>query len=231
MDAAQVNPVRQHAAGRDLLRACDHDAVVALLDHAGVERRIALLVRGLAAIDLRRHDRVADVEMLVAHLLVERDDVVGEFLSGLGEHLGHRSIAGEEARDVVGRAAHQAEGRLRPFLREQPPRAQIGVGPRNLEGAQHRRAGLGRGECHQLAVFRRRRDVVEPRHRARGLAERLVLADIGDALAIEKHLAAVVERAQIFGAGAERVSGGGRRLPALRMIPLSWPVHPRCTMH
>ena len=67
MDAAQMQPVGQHAAGGKLLRARDHDAVVALLDHAGVERRIALLVRRLAAVDLRRHDRVADVEMLVAH--------------------------------------------------------------------------------------------------------------------------------------------------------------------
>ena len=67
MNAAQVQPVGQHAAGGKLLRARDHDAVVALLHHAGVERRIALLVRRLAAVDLRRHDRVADVEMLVAH--------------------------------------------------------------------------------------------------------------------------------------------------------------------
>ena len=66
MDAAQLDVVGEDAAGRDLLGARDHDAVVALLHHAGMQRRVALLVRGLAAVDLRRHDRVADVEVLVA---------------------------------------------------------------------------------------------------------------------------------------------------------------------
>ena len=59
MDAAQMDVVGDRAGGGQLLRAGDDDAVVALLDHAGIKRRIALLVRGLAAVDLRRHDRVA----------------------------------------------------------------------------------------------------------------------------------------------------------------------------
>ncbi len=104
-------------------------------------------------------------------LLVERDHVVGELLAAGREHARHRGVAAEEARHMVGRAAHQAEGRLRPGLREQPPGAQVGMRPRDLIGAQHRRAGLGRRERHPLAVFRRRRDVVEARERARRLAE------------------------------------------------------------
>ena len=200
-----MNPVGQHAAGRELLRAGDHDAVVALLHHAGVERRIALLVRGLAAVDLRRHDRVAEVEMVVAHEFIECDDVVGILLAAGREHAWHRRVAAEEARDVVGRAPHQAEGRLRPFLLEQPPGAKIGVGLRDLIGAQHRRAGLGRGKRHQLAVGRLRRDVVEPGDRARGLAKRLVLRDIRDLLAVEEDMPPVVERAQVFLAGAQRL--------------------------
>ena len=52
--------------------------------------------------------------MLVAHVLVEGDHVVGELLAAAGEHVRHRGIAAEEAGDVIGRAAHQAEGRLRP---------------------------------------------------------------------------------------------------------------------
>ena len=216
MDAAQVDPVGEHAAGRDLLRARDDDAVVALLHHAGVERRIALLVRGLAAVDLRRHDRIAEVEMLVAHLLVESDDVVGEFLPARREHARHRRVAGEEARDMIGRAAHQAERRLRPGLGEQPPRAQVGVRSGNLVGAQHRRAGLGRDEGHALAHLGRGRDVVEPRHRARGLAEGRMLGDVGDLLAVDEDLPSVIERAQVFGPGPQRCGGGTLRMQLLQ---------------
>jgi hypothetical protein len=41
-----MDVVGNGAAGGELLRAFDDDAVVALLDHAGIERRVALLMRG-----------------------------------------------------------------------------------------------------------------------------------------------------------------------------------------
>ena len=116
MDATEMDPVGQHAAGRHLLCTLDDDAVVALLHHAGVQRRVALLMRRFAAVDLRRNDRVAQIKMLVAHALVERDHVVGEFLPAGGEHTRYGRIAGEEARHMIRRAAHQTEARLRPFL-------------------------------------------------------------------------------------------------------------------
>ena len=76
--------------------------------------------------------------MVVAHEFVERDEIVGELLPGAGEEIRRRRIAGKETGDVIGRAAHQAEGRLGPGFGEQPPRAQIGVGVRDLPAALHR---------------------------------------------------------------------------------------------
>ena len=197
MDAAQLDVVGEDTAGRDLLGAGDHDAAVGLLHHAGMQRRVALLVGRLAAVDLRRDDRVADVEVLVAGALVERDNVIGELLSGGRKNLRHRRIAGKEARHVVGRATHQPEGGLRPCLGEQSSRAQVGMRPGDLPGALHRLAGRGRGERHQLAVLRRRRDVVEARHRTRRFAEGGMLGDVGDLFAVDENLPPVVERLEI----------------------------------
>ena len=208
MDAAQVDPVRQHAAGRDLLRAGDHDAVVALLDDAGIERRIALLVRRLGAVDLRRHDGVAGVDVVVAHELVERDQVVGELLARGGEQLRRRRVAGEEAGDVIGRPAHQAESRLRPGFREQPPGAQIGVRARDLPGPPHRLTGFRRRKRHALALRRIGRDVIEVCDRPCRLAERRMHGHVLDALAVDENTPAVIERTQVFGAGAHQRATG-----------------------
>src|SRR6516162_2476645 len=143
--------IREHAAGGELLCAFDDDTVVALLDHAGVKRRVALLMRRLGPVDLRRHDRVSAVNVVVAHEFVESDEVVGESPAGAGEKLRRRGIADKKAGDVIGGAAHQAKGRLRPGFREQAARLQIGMGARNLPGALHRCTGFGRNECHALA--------------------------------------------------------------------------------
>ncbi len=212
MDAAQVDEIGDGSAGRELLRARDDDAVVALLHHPGIERRVALLVRGLAAVDLGRNDRVGDVEVMVAHVLVEGDHVVRELLSACRQHVGSCRIAGEEARHVIGRPSHQAEGRLRPGLREQAPRLEVGMAPRDLVGAQHRLAGLGRDEGHALAQLRLGRDVVEPRHRARRLAKCTVFGYVLDALAVDEHLPSVVERAKIVRSGPHAACIEVRRL-------------------
>jgi len=73
---------------------------------------------------------------------------------------------------------------------------------RDLIGAQHRLAGLGRHERHALAHVRLGRDVVEPRDRARGLAERAVRGHVLDALAVDEHLPSVIERAKIVRSGS-----------------------------
>jgi len=199
-----MDDVRDRAAGGELLRAADDDAVIALLDHAGIERRIALLVRGFAAVDLRRHDGIGGVKVIVAQVLVEGDHVVREILSARGEHVRRRGVAAEESGDVVGRAAHQAECRLRPGLGKQASRPQIGMAVRDLVSAQHRLAGLGRDERHALTHLRRRRDVVESRDRARRLPEGEMRGHVLDAFAVDEHLPSIVERAKIVGSGSHR---------------------------
>src|SRR5215510_4903128 len=88
---------------------------------------------------------------------------------------------------------------------------------RYLVGAQHRLAGLGRDEGHALAVFRRRRDVVEARDRARRLAKGDVTGDVLDALAVDEHLPAVVERAKIFGTGSHGLESSPRHPRRFRL--------------
>src|SRR5499426_108454 len=79
------------------------------------------------------------------------------------------------------------------------------MGPGNLIGAHDWRAGSGRDEGHALAHLRGGRNVVEPRHRPRGLAEGRVPGDVIDALAVDEHLPSVVERSEIVGAGSHDV--------------------------
>jgi len=109
MDAAQLQVIGIDASGRELLRALYYDSVVALFHHARITRGIALLVRGLAAVDLRRHDRIGGIDVVVPQILVVSHHVVGECLPSRREHTRRRRIAAEEAGDVVGRAAHQAD--------------------------------------------------------------------------------------------------------------------------
>ena len=166
-----MDEVGDGAGGGQLLRAGDDDPVIALLDHPGIKRGIALLVRGLAAVDLRGDDGIGGIEVVVAHVLVEGDHVVGEALPARRQHVRRRGVAAEKSGDVIGRATHQAEGRLGPGLGKQAPRPQIGMTARNLISAQHRLAGLGRNEGHALAHLRRRRDVIQPCDRAGSLAK------------------------------------------------------------
>src|SRR6516225_1445013 len=199
-----MKAVGQRSAGRELLRAFDDDAVVALLHHAGIKRWIALRMRWLRAVDLRRHDRVSAIDVIVTHEFVEGDEVVGELPTGCGKKLWHRSIADKEAADVIWRAAHQAEGRLRPGFREQAARPQIGMGLRNLPGALHRRTGFGRDECHPLAQFGRRGNVVKASDRACRAAKGRMRGYVFDPLAVDEDPPSILERAKIFGTCAHR---------------------------
>ena len=210
MDAGEMQAVGEHAGGRELLGAGDDDAVVALLDDAGIERRVLLRMRGLAAVDLRRDDRVGDIEMVVAQALVDFLQVVGEVGTARREQRGLRGVAGDEARDVIGRATHQAEGRLRPGLGGAALRPQIVVALRDLPGPPHRRAGLGRRIGHQLAVLGRRGKVEQAGDAARRLAECRVRGDVLDAFAVDINRAPVAQRAQVFRPGAHSRGCSGR---------------------
>jgi hypothetical protein len=64
-------------------------------------------------------------------------------------------------------------------------------------------AGLGRQQDPVLALGIVQR-VVQPRHHPGGVAERLVLGDVLDALAVDVDLAAVGQRGEVVGAGLRR---------------------------
>src|SRR5262249_55763830 len=216
LDAAEMKVIRQHSAGGELLRAFDDDAVVALLDHAGIERRVALRMRRLGAVDLRRHDRVSAIDVAVAHELVEGDEIVGELLAGCGKELRRRGIADKEAGDMIGRAAHQTEGRLRPSFRKQPSRPQIGMTVWNLPGPMHRLAGFWRDERHALAQFRGRGDVIEVRDRACRAAKGRMGGDVFDPLAVDEYPPSILERAKIFGTRSHRQFSPARPYSEIR---------------
>src|SRR5215475_16032756 len=101
-----MNPVRKNDPSGNLLRAGDNDAVVPLFDHARVESRVALLVCGFAAVDLRRHDRVAEIEVVVANELVESNDIIGEVLSADRKDAWNCCIPGEKGCHVVWGSPH-----------------------------------------------------------------------------------------------------------------------------
>src|SRR5262245_11143175 len=94
-------PVRKNASGGNLLRARDNDAVVPLFDYSCVESRVALLVCGFAAVDLRRHDRVAEIEVVVANELVESNHIICEVLSADRKDAWNCCIPGEKGCHVV----------------------------------------------------------------------------------------------------------------------------------
>jgi hypothetical protein len=78
------------------VRAADDDAGVRLLHHAGVEERLWMLVGGRAAVDLRGHDGVGDVEVLIARLRVEAQHVVAELRAAAVEELAPPREAGQD---------------------------------------------------------------------------------------------------------------------------------------
>src|SRR5262249_55669050 len=144
-----------------------------------------------------------------------------EILPARRQYARRRGVAAEEAGDVVGGAAHQAERRLRPGLGKQASRPQIGMAARGLVGAQHRPARLGRDERQARPPTPRPRDVVESRDRARRLAEGEMGGHILDALAVDEHLPSVIERAKIVGAGSHTRIRLARLLDGQDFTPLA----------
>src|SRR6202043_1090657 len=79
-------------------------------------------------------------------------------------------------------------------------------------------AGLRRRKRHALALCRIGGDVVQVRDRARRLTEGRMRGDVLDALAVDKNTPAVVERTQVFGAGAHRPISPDR----IRFVARAW---------
>src|SRR6185312_15167457 len=103
-------------------------------------------------------------------------------------------VAAEEAGDVVRRAPHEAEGRLRPGLGGQPFCFQDGMSSGDLVGAPHRISGLRRGERHEFAILRRSRKIEQVRKRTRAAREGWMRRDILYLFAIDEDLTAIAQR-------------------------------------
>jgi len=176
--------------------------VVALTHDAGIEKRLGLAVSRLRAVDLGRHDRVGEVEVLGARLLPELHDVVAELAAGPVEELAPRRERRDDGGDVVGRAPHEPVGRLGPeavdaaadlevvrAARDQPHRADAPARGR-IDGRGH----VGRGG----------RPIVRLGDLADRLDERRVLGDVVHALAVEEDGASVAQRRDVGGAPTHR---------------------------
>ena len=191
--------VGQHRSGRDHLGARHDDAGVGLL--LDVAADVAHLVRRPVAIDRRMDDGVVDEGHALLAVLVPAPGVV---LVRLVE-FGVGAERAQERRLVVGRAAHPAVGELRPFGDGVAPGDHLLERLRRLEERVGHAAvaGVGRQQEPVLALGIVQR-VVQPRHHPRGVAERLVLGHVLDALAVDEDLAAVGQRREIVGAGLRR---------------------------
>jgi hypothetical protein len=185
--------VRHDRRRGDHLGAAQHDAVVALFDHAGVEERLTLLVRGLRTITLWRHHGVRDEEVFVPCARVEAEQVVGELLAAPREDVGRAREPREDRRARVGGASHDAERTLRPRPMNVAAECEIGRGAR--DEPHGRRAGARR----RLDVRRRvgipplARQIVHGRDLADRLREGRMTRHVGHSLAVEVHGASVVE--------------------------------------
>jgi hypothetical protein len=136
--------------------------------------------------------------MVLAQVLVEVDHVGGVLLATGREHFRHGGVSREVTGDVIGRAADHAKALLRPGCRGEPLCLEVGMGFRDLVGAQHRAAGGRRGVGHQVAIGRVGGEVIKPGGGFRGGGEGRVRRDVLDPLSVHVEDAAVIEGAQIF---------------------------------
>ena len=219
VDATQEQIVGKRRAGCELLCSLQDDATVALGDDAGAQCRVCLRVRWFAAVDLRRREGIGNVEMVVAGVLVERNQVVRIALPCCREECRIGGEPREESGDMIGCAAHQTEGVLGPALDHAAARTEIFRPPRDVIAPEHRPAGPGRRVGHQLAVGRVRGDIPQPGNRLRGAAKGGVAGYVSDHLAVVDNLASIVtDRRQVIRAGTQ--AGRGVRC-ILRQ--LRWP--------
>ena len=188
--------VGQHRSGRHHLGARYDDAGVGLLLHVAAD--VAHLVRRPVAIDRRMNDRVIDEGHALLAELVPAPRILLIRIVEVGIGAERR----QKRRLVVRCAAHPAIGELRPFgdgvaagdrLLERLRRLEESVGHPAI-------AGVGRQQDLVLALGVVQR-IVKPRHHFRGVAERRVLGDVLDALAVDVDLAVVGQRGEIIRAG------------------------------
>ncbi len=199
-DVAHVEPVGHGHRRGDRVRAADHDARVRLLQDARVEKRLRMLVGRRGAVDLGRDDRIGQVQVLVARLLVEPDHVVAELPAPAVEELAPAREGGEHRGHVVGGASHEAVRALGPEPVHGPPAPQIIRGARDqphgadpLAGGRIQAGGDVGGGPGRLVPLR---DALG------GLGEGGMAGDVVDPLAVEEHGAPVAEAREVVGGPA-----------------------------
>jgi hypothetical protein len=162
----------------------------------GVQERLGVLVRRRRPVDLRRHDGVGDVEILVARLLVEAHDIVPELPAAPVEELAPAGEPGQHRGDMVGRAAHEPVGAFRPEPVNRTPAAEI-LGRARDEPHRADAAAAG-GIDGGGRVGRAAGGIVSLGDAPDRLREGRVRGDIGDALPVEEDRAAIPEAGQVL---------------------------------
>ena len=204
LDAAQQKVVGEGSAGAQHLRAADDDAAIGLLADARGKIRLGLLVRTLGAVDLRLDDRVGNIQMIVARLLVELGHMVAKLPAVTCEDLRGTGEAREKAGDMIRRATHEAIGGVRPPADHRAALPQILDGTGHHVAAQHRLARLRRGVGHLVALLGGQ--IIESGDGARSRRKRGMPGDIADPLAVEVDLSPVTQAFQVVHARAHHVT-------------------------
>ena len=197
LDVRDQHLVRHDARSAEHLGALHRDALVVAIDLARNEEGIGLLARTLGAIGLRVDDDIGEEQIVVAReavIVVERAGALP--VIGL-EHGKAHHHACDAARDMIGRAAHEAEMRLGPGLERGAPCAQLRIGRRKLPGATHPHIAVGRGIGHPLGVLRVGLKVVKVRGRGHRVAEGAMRGHVVDPLAAQVNLAAIAQGRQM----------------------------------
>ena len=192
-DVGDEEPVGHRRRGRDRVRAADHDPGRGLAHDSRMQERLRMAMGGSRPVDLRRHDRVRHVEVLVARARVEEPHVVAIARAAAVEEVAPGRKRGENARDVIGRAPHETERRLGPEPMDAPPGAEVVRRARDEPHVAVARSRRGLRERQRGIVLGGLRAVVclgDPPDR---LDERRVLGDVVDALAVEVHRPPVPE--------------------------------------
>ena len=140
---------------------------------------------------LRRHNRVDDVNVVVAQMMIVTNKIVG-MGARRRQCVGFDRHAGDEGRDVIGRASEHAEGGVGdPAVPDHAP-LQVLARARAQEIDRVAAPVFLIGE--DFAVGRIRLHVVKRGHRRGGVAKGGMTGDVVDALATDNDDAAVAQR-------------------------------------
>ena len=192
MNGAKLYKIGQRRTGPEHLGTANDDPVIAFVDDPGIQIRWFLLMRWLRAVNLRRHDGIGRIDIVVAAEFVELHCVVGKLLTTACQNFRRHRISGKEARNMIGTTAHQAEGHFgcsgqrlaacNQFL------GRPGHCPVTVDLVPCGRGFVG----HQIRIFRRRGVVEYVGDRLYCTFERRMRRYVTDDLSVVDHMASVI---------------------------------------